>query len=457
MGAVQNAGSTRSDVAVPRVSRSENAEGRRGAPVVEVGLGFGRVDATTRARDLRRMKAFATGLLLAATVVFVLARWWEVNDGPAWIGYVRAMAEAGMVGALADWFAVTALFRRPLGLPIPHTAIIPTKKDQLGDSLGDFVGENFLSEEVVRARLASVGVSSTVGGWVGQPENADRITAELANAARGVVTVLRDDDVQELIEQVLVRKLLEKPVGPPLGVVLQGVLADGSHHRIVDLVIDRAYDWISQNQEMVLRVVQQRAPSWSPRFVDSLIADRVFLEVQNFAWAVKTDPEHPLRKAVDTFLVEFAGDLQNDPVTIEKAERIKQQIIAQPDVQKFIGQAWGTVKALILDAAADPSSALRTRVRDGLVSFGQRLVEDVELRDKVDGWIGDAASYVVRHYRGQIVTLITDTVARWDAEETSRKIELQVGRDLQFIRINGTVVGALAGLVIYAFGQLLIG
>jgi uncharacterized membrane-anchored protein YjiN (DUF445 family) len=424
---------------------------------VEVGLGFGRVDATTRARDLRRMKMFATGLLLVATVVFLLTRWWEVNDGPAWIGYVRAMAEAGMVGALADWFAVTALFRRPLGLPIPHTAIIPTKKDQLGDSLGDFVGENFLSEEVVRARLASVEVASTVGGWVAQAENADRITAELATAARGVVTVLRDEDVQELIEQVLVRKLLEKPIGPPLGVVLQGVLADGSHHKLVDLVIDRAYDWISTNQEMVLRVVQQRAPSWSPRFVDSLIADRVFLEVQNFAWAVKTEPEHPLRKAVDTFLVEFATDLQDDPATIEKAERIKAQIIAQPDVQAFIGKAWGTVKALILDAAADPSSALRTRVRDALVSFGQRLVDDVELRDKVDGWLGDAAAYVVRHYRHQIVTLITDTVARWDAEETSRKIELQVGRDLQFIRINGTVVGALAGLVIYSVGQLLIG
>jgi uncharacterized membrane-anchored protein YjiN (DUF445 family) len=457
MGIVQNAGSTRSDVPPPRVSRSADDDGRRGVPVVEVGLGFGRVDAATRARDLRRMKMFATGLLLVATVVFLLSRWWEVNDGPAWIGYLRATAEAGMVGALADWFAVTALFRRPLGLPIPHTAIIPTKKDQLGDSLGDFVGENFLSEEVVRARLVSVQVSSTVGGWVGQPDNAERITAELASAARGVVTVLRDDDVQELIEQVLVRKLLEKPIGPPLGVVLQGVLADGSHHRLVDLVIDRAYDWISGNQEMVLRVVQDRAPSWSPRFVDSLIADRVFLEVQNFAWAVKTDPEHPMRKAVDTFLVEFATDLQDDPDLIEKAERIKNQILAQPDVQRFIGQAWGTVKALILDAAADPSSALRTRVRDGLVSFGQRLVDDVELRDKIDGWLGDAAGYVVRHYRGQIVTLITDTVARWDAEETSRKIELQVGRDLQFIRINGTVVGALAGLVIYTFGQVLLG
>ncbi len=424
---------------------------------MEVGLGFGRVDAATRAKDLRRMKMFATGLLLLATVVFLLARIWEVNGGPAWIGYVRATAEAGMVGALADWFAVTALFRRPLGLPIPHTAIIPTKKDALGDSLGDFVGENFLSEDAVRARLSGVGISARVGSWISQAENADRITAEIATAARGVVTVLRDEDVQEVIEQVLVRKLLEKPVGPPLGTVLQGVLADGSHRRLVDLVIDRAYDWISANQEMVLRIVQDRAPSWSPRFVDSLIADRVFLEVQNFAWAVKTDPEHPLRKAVDTFLVEFATDLQNDPETIEKAERIKHQIVEQPEVQRFIGQAWGTVKGLILDAAADPSSALRTRVRDGLVAFGQRLDSDPELRGKIDGWIADSAGYVVRHYRHEITTLITDTIAKWDAEETSRKIELQVGRDLQFIRINGTVVGALAGLVIYAVSDLLIG
>ncbi|WP_232660948.1 DUF445 domain-containing protein [Pseudonocardia sp. TRM90224] len=403
------------------------------------------------------MKQFATGLLLAATVVFLLARWWEVNDGPVWIGYVRATAEAGMVGALADWFAVTALFRRPLGLPIPHTAIIPTKKDMIGNSLGSFVGENFLGETVVRDKLARVEVSARVGAWIGKPENADRITAELATAARGVVTVLRDDAVQEVIEQVLVRKLMERPIGPPLGTVLEGVLADGAHHRLVDLVCDRAYDWVTGNHDMVLRIVHDRAPSWSPRFVDDLIADKVFLEVQAFAWAVKTDPEHPLRKAIDTFLVEFATDLQRDPDTIERAERIKQQVVNHPDVQKFIGQAWGTVKGLILDAAADPSSALRTRVRDGIVALGERLSSDAELRGKVDGWLGDAAGYVVRHYRDEITTLITDTVARWDAEETSRKIELQVGRDLQFIRINGTVVGALAGLVIYTVGQLAFG
>jgi uncharacterized membrane-anchored protein YjiN (DUF445 family) len=424
---------------------------------VEVGLGFGHIDSATRAKDLQKMKRFATGLLLVATVIFLVARWWEVNDGPSWIGYVRAMAEAGMVGALADWFAVTALFRRPLGLPIPHTAIIPTKKDMIGDSLGDFVGENFLSEVVVRDKLARVEVSSRVGAWIGQEANADRITAELATAARGVVTVLRDEDVQDVIEQVLVRKLMEKPIGPPLGTVLQGVLADGSHHRLVDLVCDRAYDWVVANQEMVLRIVHERAPSWSPRFIDDLVADKLFMEVQAFAWAVKTDPEHPLRKAIDTFLVEFATDLQSDADTIERAEKIKQQIVAHPDVQKFIGQAWGTVKGLILDAAADPSSALRLRVRDGLVSFGTRLSSDAELRGKLDGWLADAAGYVVRHYRGEITTLITDTVSRWDAEETSRKVELQVGRDLQFIRINGTVVGALAGLVIDTVGQVAFG
>jgi uncharacterized membrane-anchored protein YjiN (DUF445 family) len=426
-------------------------------PVVEVGLGIGRMDATGKERDLRRMKAFATGLLLAATVVFLLARWWEVNDGPVWIGYVRAMAEAGMVGALADWFAVTALFRRPLGLPIPHTAIIPTKKDALGENLGDFVGENFLSEDVVRDKLARVEVASRVGAWIVQEANADRITAELATAARGVVTVLRDDAVQEVIEQVLVRKLMERQIGPPLGTVLQGVLADGAHHRLVDLVCDRAYDWVTANHDTVLRIVRDRAPAWSPRFVDDMIADRVFLEVQNFAWAVKTDPEHPLRKAIDKFLVEFAADLQNDPETIERAERIKHQIVGHPEVQRFIGQAWGTVKSLILDAAADPSSALRKRVREGLVAFGTRLSTDAELRAKIDGWLADAAAYVVQHYRREITTLITDTVERWDAEETSRKIELQVGRDLQFIRINGTVVGSLAGLVIYSVGQFAFG
>jgi uncharacterized membrane-anchored protein YjiN (DUF445 family) len=405
-------------------------------------------------RDLRRMKLVATGFLVAATVIFLVARSQEVG-GPGWVGYVRAAAEAGMVGALADWFAVTALFRRPLGLPIPHTAIIPTRKDTFGNALGDFVGQNFLSEAVVRDKLRRVGISRRLGAWVAQPDNADRVTSELANVVKGAVTVLRDEDVQAVIEHALVRRLIEQPWGPPLGKLLSQVLTDGAHHKLVDLVCDRAYDWVRDNYSTVMRVVSERAPTWSPRFVDSLLADKVYTELLNFAWAVKTDVNHPMRQAVDTFLIEFAGDLQHDPVTMQRAEQVKQQIIEHPDVQHLIDSAWGTAKKMLLDAAQDPSSELRKRIRDGLISFGNRLVVDDAMRQKVEGWLEGAAAYVVTNYRSEITTLITDTVERWDAEETSRKIELQVGRDLQFIRINGTVVGALAGVVIYAVAQVL--
>ena len=415
--------------------------------------GFGPGDEQKR-RDLRRMKAVATGFLVGATIVFFIAKYLESVQGLPWAAYVRASAEAGMVGALADWFAVTALFRHPLRIPIPHTAIIPRKKDMIGDSLGDFVGENFLSEAVVRDKLERVGVAEQVGLWIGEQRNADRVTTELVTAARAVVTVLRDEDVQNVIETVAVRKLMEIPVGPPLGKALEGVLTDGAHRRLVDLVCDRAYDWVADNQEMVLRVVHERAPSWTPRFVDDMVADKLFAEIRGYAWGVKTDPEHPLRHAVDRYLAEFARDLQSDPATMDRAEQVKRQVVEHPEVQHFIGRAWTVVKGMVLDAADDPSNELRLRVRDGLMAFGRRLGRDAELSGKLDGWMADAACYVVRHYRSQITTLITETVAKWDAEETSRKIELQVGRDLQWIRINGTVVGALAGLVIHTVGEL---
>ncbi|WP_182546526.1 DUF445 domain-containing protein [Halosaccharopolyspora lacisalsi] len=400
------------------------------------------------------MKGIATGLLLLVTAIYVVARWQESAGAPSWVGYVSAAAEAGMVGALADWFAVTALFRHPMGLPIPHTAIIPTRKNMLGSSLGDFVGSNFLAPQVVSDKLARAGITHRAGVWLSEPAHAERVTSELATAVRGAVRVLRDEDVQAVLEQTVVRRVLEQRWGPPLGRILARVFADGSHHGLVDLVCDRAYDWVRDNHETVMRVVSQRAPSWSPRFFDSLVADRIYAEVLSFAWAVKTDPEHQMRKAVDRFLVDFAEDLQHDPHTIARAERIKQQVLEHPEVRNLVASAWATAKKMLLDAAEDPSSELRLRAGEGLRSLGRRLTEDPELRAKVDGWLEGAAVYVVSHYRDEITTLITDTVERWDAEETSRKIETHVGRDLQFIRINGTVVGSLAGLVIHTLSLL---
>jgi uncharacterized membrane-anchored protein YjiN (DUF445 family) len=404
-------------------------------------------------RALRTMKLVALAFLGAATLIFLATVLWP--DPPGWVGYARAAAEAGMVGALADWFAVTALFRRPLGLPIPHTAIIPTKKDVLGDSLGDFVGANFLSESVVRDRLRRVGVAGRLGGWLSHPDNAERITSELATVLRGAVTVLRDEDVQAVMEQAVVSRIVAVPWGPKLGKLMRRVFDDGTHHKLVDLMCDQAYEWVNRNHDQVMGVVANRAPSWSPKFVDALVADRVYDEVLSFAWNVKTDINHPMRLAIDKFLHEFAGDLQTDPAVMERAERVKHQILGHPEVQNVIGSAWSTAKRMLLDAAEDPSSELRTRVRTALTALGHRLVEDTDLRTKADGWVEGAAAHVVLNYRDEITTLITDTVHRWDAEETSQKIELQVGRDLQFIRINGTVVGALAGLVIYTVAQLI--
>jgi uncharacterized membrane-anchored protein YjiN (DUF445 family) len=402
---------------------------------------------------LRRMKLVALSFLVGAAVVFVVMSAWPGD--PAWTGYVKAAAEAGMVGALADWFAVTALFRHPLGLPIPHTAIIPTRKDAIGDSLGEFVGANFLSEQVVRERLRRVGVSARLGGWLAEPDNAERVTAELATVVRGVVAVLRDEDVQAVMEQAVVKRVVAVPWGPPLGKLMAGVVEDGTHHKLVDLMCDRAYEWVKENHPTVLRVVSDRAPTWSPKFVDSMVADKVYGEVLTFAWNVKTDVNHPMRLAIDKFLGEFASDMQTDPATMERAEVVKQQVLEHPEVQNVIGSTWSTAKRMLLDAAEDPSSELRKRVREGLIALGRKLAEDESLREKADSWVEGAAAYVVLNYRDEITTLITDTVQRWDAEETSRKIELQVGRDLQFIRINGTVVGSLAGLLIYTVAQLL--
>ncbi|OLZ56255.1 DUF445 domain-containing protein [Amycolatopsis keratiniphila] len=406
-------------------------------------------------RGLRKMKTVALSFLLGATVIFLLTSWAEAAGWPAWVGYVRAAAEAGMVGALADWFAVTALFRHPLRIKIPHTAIIPNKKDALGSSLGDFVGSNFLSESVVREKLSRVDVSKRLGGWLSQPANAERVTSELATVVRAAVKVLRDEDVQAIMEQAVVKRIVDKPWGPPLGKILEGVFADGAHHKLVDLMCDRAYEWVRDNHTTMLRVVSDRAPSWSPKFVDEMLADKVYGEVLSFVWAVKTDVNHPMRLALDKFLGEFAQDLQTDPEVMARAEQVKSQMLGHDEVQKLIGSAWATAKEMLLNAAEDPSSELRRRVRTGLETLGERLVSDEHIRSKVDTWVEGAAAYVVTHYSKEITTIITDTVERWDAEETSRKIELQVGRDLQFIRINGTVVGALAGLVIYTVAQLL--
>jgi len=408
-----------------------------------------------KAAALRRMKLVALGLLVVMAVIFVFA--FALQKEYPWLQYVRAAAEGGMVGALADWFAVTALFKYPMGIKIPHTAIIPRRKDQIGASLGEFVETNFLSEQVVQEKLASVNIARRAGEWLATPAGADRVAKEGAALIRGIFKVLNDDDVQAVIEGMVRKHLLAPPWGPPVGKMAERIFHDGHHHKLVDLLVDRAADWVDDNHDTVTHLVSDRSPTWVPQFVDGLVGDKVYVEILKFVRAVQADPNHQVRQSIDKYLNDLAQDLQHDPAMIARAEDIKAQILGDPEVRELASRTWGTVKSALLGAVDDPDSELTIKFKAAVRDFGSRLVSDPELAGKVNTWIGDAAGYLVRTYRSDIAGVITDTVARWDAEETSQKIELQVGKDLQFIRINGTVVGSLAGLAIFTVAHLIFG
>jgi len=408
-----------------------------------------------RARSLRQMKAVALGFLVGATVIFLLCRWGQAQGGPGWLGYVGAAAEAGMIGALADWFAVTALFRHPLGLKIPHTAIIKRKKDQLGEGLGTFVRENFLSTEVVATKLRDAEVASRLGKWLAEPEHAARVADEAATVLRVGVELLNDEDIQQAIDKTIINRLSEPQWGPPAGRVLGQLLAENRQEALLQLLCDRAFEWTLNAGDTIERVVTRDSPTWSPRFVDNLVGDRIHRELMEFADKVRRNPNHELRQSANRFLFEFADDLQTDEKTIARAEAIKEQLMARDEVTRAAETAWKTLKRLVLEGVDNPSSALRGRIADSVARIGESLRDDAELRDKVDDWIVRGAQHLVDRYGSEATTIITETIQRWDADEASRRIELHVGRDLQFIRINGTVVGALAGLVIYTVAQIL--
>ncbi|MFH5209288.1 DUF445 domain-containing protein [Antrihabitans sp. NCIMB 15449] len=414
-------------------------------------------DDEAKRRDLRRMKAIATGFLLFASVVYLFCRWQESRGAGGWVGYVRAASEAGMVGALADWFAVTALFRHPLGLPIPHTAIIRKKKDQLGESLGSFVGTNFLAPDVVSEKVASAQIPLRIGSWMAQKKNAARVAQETSTILRAVVVVLRDEDVQQVIDHTIVRRIAEPLWGPPIGKVLAELLKENKQLPLIDMLTERAHQWALASQETIDRIVLRDSPQWSPKFVDILLSEKIYRELVEFTWKVRTTPDHEVRQAANRFLLEFANDLQFDEATVKKAESIKAEIMGREEITGLAEATWRVAKRLILESVDDPNSTLRRKVGENVEQLGQRLRDDDEMRAKVDRWLLAGARYVAANYANEITTIITDTVARWDAEEASKKIELQVGRDLQFIRINGTVVGSLAGLSIYTVSHLMFG
>ncbi|MFE0751140.1 DUF445 domain-containing protein [Gordonia sp. NPDC058843] len=430
-----------------------------GPPAKASSPGFGANSAGDegRRRDLRKMKAVATGFLVFAAIVYLFTRYLEHRDGAdvaAWVGYVRAASEAGMVGALADWFAVTALFRHPLGIPIPHTALIRKKKDDIGEQLGGFIEENFMTPDVVVYRAEQLDLPRRLATWVADPDNAPRVSGEAARAITLAAEMLRDEDVEQLIQAAL-KWAAEPQWAPPTGRILEQLIAEDRLEPVFQLLCDRAHEWALSSQDLVDRVVDRDGPQWTPKFVNNLVGDRIYRELVDFTYKVRIDPDHELRRAMHEFVEKFADDLQNDPEMIAKFEALKLELVGRDEVTGAASTAWQTGKAVIEEMLSDPNSTLRNTLSDSIIQLAERIRDDRPLQEKMNGWVARVARHVAANYSQEIISVITETVRGWDADDTSRKIELQVGRDLQFIRINGTVVGALAGLVIYSTSVLI--
>ena len=413
---------------------------------------WSRPDDATRQAALDAMKWRATGLLGLAAVVFVTASAFEAQF--PWLGYVRATAEASLVGGLADWFAVTALFRHPLGIPIPHTAIVATRKERIGRILGNFVQNHFLSREVIAANLRAVRPAERAARWLSDPVNARRIARQVAGGLAKALEALPDDEVQALVHRVVSARLRATRVAPALGKTLALVLGDNRQEELLNVTVRLAAEAVLNNRKLIRDRVRAETPWWVPPVVDDKIYQKIIDAVERLLRDMVMDPAHPLRKAFDNAIHDFIERLQHAPDVIARAEAMKEEWLADSSVAELSAKLWETIRSAVLTYATSGESDAPGPLDRGLSEFGTALLANPALLAEIDDLLIDLAGSVVEKYRHEIGDLIAQTVASWDPEATSQRFELAVGRDLQFVRINGTLVGGLVGLGIYAVSRL---
>lgn len=403
---------------------------------------------------LVKMKRVATAMLVVVAVLFIVARYFE-SQYPA-LGYVRAFAEAAMVGGIADWFAVTALFKHPMGIPIPHTAIVPSRKDRIGTALGNFVQRNFLTREVVATKLAAMKLGERAAMWLTRPENSRRLAQLVARGLSGAANVLRDDDVQVLVDRGIVSRLRTMQVAPLVARVFEVLTAGKRHQVLLDDVLRLSARFLEENDTAIRDRIRAESPWWVPGAVENRLGDKIVSGVEKTLVAVAADPQHPLRSRYDEAVDRFVISLREDPEVIAKAEQLKLDLLSHPAVHEFSRSVWDDVKNRLAGYAekmADDVQSEPDQIERWLTGLGEKVLTDPALSAKVNGWVVELVTYAVEQAREEVAKLIASTVAAWDANATSRKIELQIGRDLQFIRINGTLVGGLVGVILYVLSN----
>jgi uncharacterized membrane-anchored protein YjiN (DUF445 family) len=371
------------------------------------------------------------------------------------LGYVQAGAEASMVGGAADWFAVTALFRRPLGLPIPHTALIVERKDQFAATLGRFVQENFLTADVLAERIRSARLVPRLAAWLADEANAARFAGRAADLVVTMAETLRDEDVQRLLTAELTRAVDAVEVAPLAGRALRLIVAGGHQSELFDAILSGADRYIVGQYRELRELFEAEAPRWVPDAVNRRLFDRLYNRLRQRLAAMAADPDDQARQQFGEWIAGLPSRLETSPELCERGERLKHDVLGSEGLRDWSSSLWQKAKEGLRVQAADPESELRRRLADALIAGGRRLGSDHDLQESLARVVESGAGALADQFHDELAGLVTGTIERWDAAQTSSQLELLLGRDLQYIRINGTVVGAAVGLALHAIALAL--
>jgi uncharacterized membrane-anchored protein YjiN (DUF445 family) len=412
-----------------------------------------RESVALRTRRLAAARRRATALLAVVTVLFVTVTAAGVHG--TFLGYVQAGAEAAMVGGVADWFAVTALFRHPLGLPIPHTALIAERKNQFAATLGQFVQENFLNADVLAERIRAARLVPRLAGWLADEASAARSAGHAADLVVTVAEALRDEDVQRVLTAELTRAIDAVEVAPLAGRLLRVIIAGGHHAELVNSILSGADRYLADHHAELRDRFEGETPRWVPDAVYRLVFDRLHARLRQRLAAMAADPGDETRRQFEEWLARLPARLETSPDLRERGESLKRDVLANAVLRDWSTSLWQQAKTTLRTQAADPESTLRHRLAGVLVAAGSRLGSDHRLSEGLERMVESGARAVASQFHDELADLVTGTIERWDAAETSSQLELLLGRDLQYIRINGTVVGAGVGLALHAISLAL--
>lgn len=401
---------------------------------------------------LKKHQFIATGLLILMAAIFLIS--FFVPDTQV-VGYVRSFSEAAMVGALADWFAVTALFRHPLGLPIPHTNLIESNKNNIGKNFGHFISENFLNAANIKPRLANFQMANKLGNWLQKPANRQMIIQEVSQMAQQALAQLKDEDMQSILEQQFNHLLSVIDAGKIAGDTLEGILQKNIHQEWITILASNAAAYMAANEQMVKEKVKEESHFLIPGFIDNLIASKISKGIQNFLAEIARDNKHPQRQQITGRLQRLALEMKTSELWEERFSYLKTNLLPAEKLQQYSGQLWQYIKNYLFDNISKENGTIHNYLHQTITRLANEYLSPSEKSRQLDLFLQVQLLKIMLRHREEVSRLISTTIANWESQSLSQKLELEVGKDLQFIRLNGTIVGGIVGLIIHAISLLL--